>query len=49
MQVDFALSSLDEEGVSGTDTSISEATEILDVENVVASILLLEDLRIQKE
>ena len=28
---------------------ISEATEILDVENVVASILLLEDLRIQKE
>ena len=28
---------------------ISEATEILDVENVVASILLVEDLRIQKE
>ncbi len=27
---------------------ISEAKEILDVENVVASILLLEDLRIQK-
>ena len=31
------------------DLVISEATEILDVENVVASILLLEDLRIQKE
>ena len=28
---------------------ISEATEILDVENVIASILLVEDLRIQKE
>jgi len=31
------------------DLVISEATEILDVKNVVASILLVEDLRIQKE
>jgi len=31
------------------DLVISEAKEILDVENVVASIMLLEDLRIQKE
>ena len=31
------------------DLVISEATEILDVENVVASILLVEDLRIQRE
>ena len=31
------------------DLVISEAKEILDVENVVASILLVEDLRIQKE
>ena len=31
------------------DLVISEDTEILDVENVVASILLVEDLRIQKE
>ena len=31
------------------DLVISEAKEILDVENVVASIILLEDLRIQKE
>jgi len=31
------------------DLVISEATEILDVENVVASIMLVEDLRIQKE
>jgi len=31
------------------DLVISEAAEILDVENVVASILLVEDLRIQKE
>ena len=31
------------------DLVISEATEILDVEDVVASILLVEDLRIQKE
>ena len=31
------------------DLVISEATEILYVENVVASILLVEDLRIQKE
>ena len=31
------------------DLVISEATEILDFENVVASILLVEDLRIQKE
>jgi osmotically-inducible protein OsmY len=31
------------------DLVISEAREILDVENVVASILLVEDLRIQKE
>ena len=31
------------------DLVISEATEIFDVKNVVASILLLEDLRIQKE
>ena len=30
------------------DLVISEATEILDVKNVVASILLVEDLRIQK-
>ena len=28
---------------------ISEAKEILDVEDVIASILLVEDLRIQKE
>ena len=28
---------------------ISEAKEILDVENVIASIILVEDLRIQKE
>ena len=28
---------------------ISEAKEILDVENVIASIMLLEDLRIQKD
>jgi osmotically-inducible protein OsmY len=31
------------------DLVISEAKEILDVEDVVASIILLEDLRIQKE
>ena len=31
------------------DLVISEAQEILDVEDVIASILLLEDLRIQKE
>ena len=31
------------------DLVISEAKEILDVENVVASIILVEDLRIQKE
>ncbi len=31
------------------DLVISEATEIPDVENVIASILLVEDLRIQKE
>ena len=31
------------------DLVISEATEILDVKDVVASILLLEDLRIQKD
>jgi len=31
------------------DLVISEATEILDVKNVVASILLVEDLRIQKD
>ena len=31
------------------DLVISEATEILDVENVIESILLVEDLRIQKE
>ena len=31
------------------DLVISEAKEILDVEDVIASILLLEDLRIQKE
>ena len=31
------------------DLVISEAKEILDVENVIASIILLEDLRIQKE
>jgi hypothetical protein len=28
---------------------ISEAKEILDVENVIASIMLVEDLRIQKD
>ena len=28
---------------------ISEANEILDVENVIASIMLLDDLRIQKD
>ena len=28
---------------------ISEAKEILDVEDVIASILLLEDLRIQRD
>jgi hypothetical protein len=28
---------------------ISEAKEILDVENVIASIILVEDLRIQKD
>jgi hypothetical protein len=28
---------------------ISEAEEILDVENVIASIILVEDLRIQKD
>tara|TARA_Y100000748_G_scaffold143173_1_gene120019 strand:+ start:415 stop:1008 length:594 start_codon:yes stop_codon:yes gene_type:complete len=31
------------------DLVVSEANEILDVENVIASILLLEDLRIQKD
>ena len=31
------------------DLVISEANEILDVENVIASIMLVEDLRIQKE
>ena len=31
------------------DLVISEATEILDVKDVVASILLVEDLRIQKD
>ena len=31
------------------DLVISEAKEILDVENVIGSILLVEDLRIQKE
>ena len=31
------------------DLVISEATEILDVEDVIASIMLVEDLRIQKE
>ena len=31
------------------DLVISEAKEILDVENVIASIILLEDLRIQRE
>ena len=31
------------------DLVISEAKEILDVENVIASIILLEDLRVQKE
>ena len=31
------------------DLVISEAKEILDVENVIASIMLLEDLRIQKD
>ena len=31
------------------DLVISEAKEILDVENVIASIILLEDLRIQKD
>ena len=31
------------------DLVISEAKEILDVENVIASILLVEDLRIQRE
>ncbi len=31
------------------DLVISEAKEILDVENVIASIMLVEDLRIQKE
>ena len=31
------------------DLVISEAREILDVENVIASIILVEDLRIQKE
>ena len=39
-------------GIASTDEEkemvISEAKEILDVEDVVASILLLEDLRIQK-
>ena len=28
---------------------INEAKEILDVENVIASIILVEDLRIQKD
>ena len=31
------------------DLAISEAKEILDVENVIASIMLVEDLRIQKD
>ena len=31
------------------DLVVSEATEILDVENVIASIILVEDLRIQKD
>ena len=31
------------------DLVISEAEEILDVENVVASIILVDDLRIQKD
>ena len=31
------------------DMVISEAEEILDVENVVASIILVDDLRIQKD
>ena len=31
------------------DLVISEAKEILDVEDVIASIILVEDLRIQKE
>ena len=31
------------------DEVINEAKEILDVENVIASILLLDDLRIQKD
>ena len=31
------------------DLVISEAREILDVENVIASIILVEDLRIQKD
>ena len=31
------------------DLVISEAKEILDVENVIASIILVEDLRIQKD
>ena len=31
------------------DEVISEAKEILDVENVIASIILLDDLRIQKD
>ena len=31
------------------DLVISEAKEILDVDNVIASIILVEDLRIQKE
>ena len=31
------------------DLVISEAKEILDVEDVIASILLVEDLRIQRE
>ena len=35
--------------VEEKDLVISEAKEILDVEDVVASIILLEDLRIQKE
>ena len=40
-------------GISQTseekDLVVSEAKEILDVENVIASIILVEDLRIQKE
>ena len=31
------------------DLVISEAKEILDVENVIASIILVEDLRVQKD